>query len=641
MLQSNDHCTCNSAPKAGRPTCWFISYTEFHCQQSLQNSLITCYIPLLSFEFRSLTMVFLHEFIGLCILVFLINPISSLQSYDESNCSATSQVHEPNYLCTPKDSPCHTYVVYRVQKDFQSMSSIASLFNLSMSDLLETNHMTEADSTGLKLRKEIIVPVECSCFRTISRSIFEYRISSSTSSLASFACGVFEGLTKVQSLQEENPDFELNLAGDLMIKVPIRCACPDANQSRNGVQHLVTYPVLENDHTEIIARKFGVPEEIIWNANKMQSFPTIFPLTTLLVPKKDVPVLNLDVHEDLPSGPRVASPIEKIEPSKKSKHLSSYAILGLGLFAVVILLIASIVAFHHVRKRRNQTSFQLLSGRSSVSSNVSPDFLERMSELKQSLTNFTLEELRDATEDFNEGYKAGKAVYRGKIGSYKVAIERMNTDEATRRVVYILTKINHLNIVKIEGCCYGTDPYLVYEFAEYGSLRDCLSDASVARQLTWGKRTTIAFDVAVALHYIHYCTKPCFIHGNINCKNVLITKDWRAKITGFTSAKPSICSKEDGETSFDVDVFGFGVVLIELLSGKQGEGGGEVLKEFVNIFADHGIEGCSEKLEKFMDPNNPLADALCLAFLAKACVESDPHHRPTMDNVIKALSRFS
>ncbi|KAL4342074.1 hypothetical protein GQ457_08G036980 [Hibiscus cannabinus] len=594
-------------------------------------------------------MVFLRKLIGLCVLVFLIDPISSLQSYDESHCSATSHVHEPNYLCTPKDSfPCRTYVVYRVQKDFQSISSIANLFNLPLSHLLEINHMNEADSTNLKLRKEIVIPVECSCFGTISQSIFMYSFSNGTNSLASVACGVFEGLSKVQSLQEENLDFEINLAGDLMIKVPIRCACPDANQSRNGVQHLVTYPVLVNDHTDIIARKFGVQEEIIWNANMMQSSPTIFPLTTLLVPTKDVPFMNPDVHEELPSSPRVASPFEIIEPSKKSKHISSYIFLGLGLSAAVILLIASMVAFRHIRIRRNQTSFQLLSGRSSVSPNISPDFLDRMSELKQSLTNFTVEELRDATDDFNEGSKAGKAVYRGKIGSYKVAIERMNTDEATRHVVYILTKINHLNIVKIEGCCYGTNPYLVFEFAEYGSLRDCLKNANVARQLTWGKRKTIALDIAVALHYIHYCTKPCFIHRNINSKNVLITQDWRAKITGFTSAKPSISEEEDGEMSFNVDVFGFGVVLIELLSAKQGAEDGEVMKEFVNIFADPGIEGWSgylEKLERFVDPNMdpdyPLGDALCLAFLAKACVESDPHHRPTMDNVIKALSRFS
>ena len=119
--------------------------------------------------------------------------------------------------------------------------------------------------------------------------------------------------------------LQRNVPGDFMIKVPIRCACPNLNQRRNGVKYLVTYPVIENDHTDLIARKFGVPEEIIWDANRLQSFPTIFPLTTLLVPTKDVPVVNSDVPEDLPSSPRVATPFMKIEPSnKKSKHLSSY-----------------------------------------------------------------------------------------------------------------------------------------------------------------------------------------------------------------------------------------------------------------------------------------------------------------------------
>ncbi|XVF08820.1 hypothetical protein REPUB_Repub07fG0036400 [Reevesia pubescens] len=552
------------------------------------------------------------------------------------------------------------------------MSSISSLFNSSMSDLLEINHMTEADSDNLKLRREIIIPVQCSCARKFSQSIFMYHFSS-RDSFSSVACGVFQGLLKVQSLKEENPDFERNVPGNFMIKVPIRCACPNANQRSKGVQYLVTYPVLENDHTDMIARKFVVPEETIWDANKLQPFPTIFPLTTLLVPTKDVPLVNWDVPEDLPSSPRVATPFMKIEPSnKKSKHLSLYIFLVLGLLAVIILLIAAFFVFRSIKKRRHLTSFQLLSARSSVSSNVSPDFLDRMSKLKQSLMNFSLEELRIATEDFNEGSMTGKAVFRGKIGGSYVAIEQMNNEEAARHVIYILTKISHLNVVKLEGCCYGgTKPYLVFEFAEHGSLRDCLSNANVARQLTWEKRTQIAFDLAVALHYIHYYTKPSFIHHNIHSRNVLITTDWRAKITGFRLAKPVICSEENGEISWNeslivgtkghlapeyltyglasvkVDVFAFGVVLLELLSAKEAATDGNFLKDFINVFGDLGLEcssGYLEKLKEFMDPilegNYPLADAMCLAFLAKACIEQDPHHRPTMESVIKVLSRF-
>ena len=174
-----------------------------------------------------------------------------------------------------------------------------------------------------------------------------------------------------------------------------------------------------------------------------------------------------------------------------------------------------------------------------------------------------------------------------------MAIEQMNTKEAARHVIYILTKISHLNIVKLKGCCYGTNPYLVFEFAEYGSLRDCLSNATVARQLTWAKRTQIAFDLAVGLHYIHYCTKPSFIHQNIHSRNVLITTDWRAKITGFRLAKPVISSEEIGEISWNESI----------IVGRRGYLAPEYLTYGlaslkVDVFAFVGLCGCSCGLSK-------------------------------------------
>lgn len=68
-----------------------------------------------------------------------------------------------------------------------------------------------------------------------------------------------------------------------------------------------------------------------------------------------------------------------------------------------------------------------------------------------------------------------------------------------RHVIHILTKINHLNIIKPEGICYGVNPYLVYEFVVNGSLRDCLSNFKSDRQLTWVIRMQIACDLAGAL----------------------------------------------------------------------------------------------------------------------------------------------
>ncbi|OMP03300.1 hypothetical protein CCACVL1_02477 [Corchorus capsularis] len=614
----------------------------------------------------------LQKLISFCILIFLIRHVYSQQPYDESDCDAESEVPGSKYNCTPEDFPCQAYIVYRAQKDFQSISSISSLFNLSMPDILEINRMAEADSRNLTLGREIIIPVNCSCHNSFSQSVFIYNFSRTDHSLASVACGVFEALLKAQSLKEENPDFGRDDSASFMLKLPIRCACPNANQTRDGIKYLVTYPLIQNDHTDLIARKFGVSEAVIWDANELKSFTAIFPQTALLVPTKDVPTVNWDVQEDSPPTPRVATPLRKIEPSRKSGHLKLYTYLALGLLALIILLIAAVFTFTSIRKRSHPMSFQLLPPRTSVSSNVSPDLLNKMSELKQSLRNFSLEELKNATEHFNnEGCLIGKAVYKGKISGYDVAIEKMESKEATRDVIYILTKISHLNIVKLEGCCYGSSPYLVLEFAKYGSLRDCLSNIDVARQLTWARRTQIAFDLVVGLHYIHHCTKPSFVHRNVHSKNVLITKDWRAKVTGFRLAKPVTSIEENGIISWNesrvvgrkgylapeyltyglaslkVDVFAFGIVLLELLSAKEASTDGKLLMDSLNFLQEAGVEhssGFLEKLNKFMDPvlegDYPLADAVCLIFLAKACLHQDPNDRPSMDNVLKVLSRF-
>jgi serine/threonine protein kinase len=247
----------------------------------------------------------------------------------------------------------------------------------------------------------------------------------------------------------------------------------------------------------------------------------------------------------------------------------------------------------------------------------------------------------------------------------------LESEEGARRVIYILTKINHLNIVKLEGIYNGANPYLVYEFAENGSLRDCLSNKKLDRQLTWLRRMQIAFDLADALHYLHFCTAPAFVHQNINTRNVLITANWRAKISGFRLAKPVISDEEkedivwnkhmtpgreahwtpeyltNGQASLQVDVFAFGVVLLELISGKDLSRDGKILKDSVRFLFDGAFEDsshCLEKLKEFMDPvlggDYSLGDAMCLAFLAKGCMEEDPHHLPTMNHVLKALSRI-
>ncbi|KAL5814901.1 hypothetical protein ACOSQ4_025542 [Xanthoceras sorbifolium] len=586
-------------------------------------------------------MVFLSKFICLFTLIFFIKPIHSQQSYDRFNCSSESEVPGSNYLCTPERLTCDTYIVYRAQKNFQSLSSISPLFNLSSQNLIAINSMTEADSSNITAGQEIIIPITCSCLDQFSQAIVMYNFSSSDS-FAAVACGVFEGLVKAPSLVEENPGFKGDDPDALMIKVPIRCACPNENDRSNGVKFPVTYRVIENDNNDLIARKFGVPEKKISEANRLESLSTIFPQTTLLIPMNDTPVVNRDI-EPRSEDPALITSSETI--------LKPQAFLVLGVVLVVVFMIIVCCVLICIQRKNHLRRFQPLSARSPLSANLSPAlspnlspaFLDRMSKLKHSLINFSVQELRIATEDFNEASVIGTAMYRGRIGGSYIAIEKINSEDAARRIIDILTKFNHLNAVRLEGCCYRRRPYLVFEFAENG----------------------------MAIHYIHYCTKPAYVHQNINSRNVLITMDWRAKISGFRLAKPVICKEEnermnwnesvvvgskgylapeyltDGLASLKVDVFAYGIVLLELLSGREVTMEGKLLKDSVNFLVDCGLEGssgCLDKLNKFWDPalegDCPLGDAICLTLLAKACTEEDPFYRPTMNDVLKAISRM-
>ncbi|XP_059638924.1 protein LYK5-like [Cornus florida] len=530
--------------------------------------------------------------------------------------------------------------------------------------------MSDTNAYNLTHGREIIIPVTCSCSDPFSQAIFVYNACHSES-LFSVACGVFEGLVKAQILKNANPHFNGDKLNGSLIEVPVRCACPEVSDKSNGTNYLVTYPIVELDNTELIARKFGVSEGKIRDANSLEPFASIIPQTTLLIPLKTAPVLNLDVatpYEDAFS-PRTAISLRKIVPGANYKNL--YVILGGGVFAATVILILACGGLVFIRRRYHQWSFQPLSARSSQLTDFPHDFLDGMSKLKHSLINFTLEELMIATNDFCEASVIGKAVYRGKIGDSDLAIEQMNSMEAAHHVIDILTMINHLNVVKLVGFCSETRPCLVYEFAENGSLRDCLSNSKKAMQLTWARRIQIAFDLLEGLHYIHYSTKPAYVHRNINSRNVLVTIDWRAKISGFRLAKPIICSEEKCETSWNesvivgrkdylapeyltygqasvkVDIYAFGIVLIELLSAKEAITDGKFSKDSISFLADEVLEessGCLQRLKRFMDPNlegdYPLGDAMCLAILAKACVEEDPLHRPTMNDVLRALSRI-
>ncbi|CAM8932243.1 unnamed protein product [Rhodiola kirilowii] len=607
-----------------------------------------------------------------CSFSLLVESSSFYQQYDKSSCYSQAQLQGSNYLCNSRRTSCNAFVVYRVQNKSQTLSSIAALMDADLSEVYQLNKLNMSD--GLVAGEDIIVPVTCTCLDRYSRVELVYNYSSVSATLSDVACVVFEGLVKAQVLMDENQGVEPGR--NVLVKVPLRCACPNLESvsDRAGQRrYLVTYPVVQTDSLALIAAKFNVTVKDIADANGFGMSTTIFPQTTLLIPTSGPPKVDRTIRNQSPGSPASSFPLDNIVKDVDSDAKKHYVLLGGGLVGAIFCSCLVFLAFVKFRNRYDVKVARFEPLACPRLSNLSPDIITGMSELKHSLMNFTSDEIRDATGNFSSANTIGSSVFLGRTSGTKYAMQKVESDEAVRHVVYILTRINHLNVVKLIGCCYERPPYLVFEYAENGSLKDCLSNKKTAKQLTWTRRKQIAFDLAVGLHYLHYSTKPSYIHCNINSRNVLITTDYRAKISGFGLAKPVMNIDDNvqkhlnvdqsltvnrhgylapecvltGATSSKTDVYAFGVVLLELLSAEEAVDQGRCLKDSVRFLANGSVKetlnSSSEKLKEFMDPvlegEFELGAAVCVALLAKCCVADDPQLRPNMNDVLKTLSR--
>ncbi|CAN1190998.1 Serine/threonine receptor-like kinase NFP [Linum perenne] len=256
----------------------------------------------------------------------------------------------------------------------------------------------------------------------------------------------------------------------------------------------------------------------------------------------------------------------------------------------------------------------------------------------------------EATMDLDSYYKIQGSVYRVSIDGKVMAVKKIKGVEATEEI-QILQKVNHANLVKLMGvsCDAEGSYFLVYEYAENGSLDKWLfcKSASSSRTetlsfLSWSRRLQIALDVANGLQYLHEHVQPKIAHRDIRSSNILLDSRFRGKIANFSVAR----SAGDYSIAPKVDVFAFGVVLLELLSGKKAmvtAENGEILllaKEIKTVL--EVSERRVEKLRKWMDPYlenlYPINGALSLAMLAMACTIEKASARPSMAEIVFNLT---
>ncbi|CAL4940500.1 unnamed protein product [Urochloa decumbens] len=268
-------------------------------------------------------------------------------------------------------------------------------------------------------------------------------------------------------------------------------------------------------------------------------------------------------------------------------------------------------------------------------------------------TEFSLSELQLATQNFSDTMKVGEGgfgrVYRGFLRNAIVAIKMLCSDNLQgqsqfRQEVVVLSRVRHPNLVTLMGSC-SEALGLVYEFLPNGSLEDRLACENNTPPLTWQVRTRIIGEICSALVFLHSTKPHPVIHGDLKPANILLDANLVSKLSDFGIScllvKSSTMSTSlyqttnprgtfsymdpefltTGELTARSDIYSFGIVILQLVTGKPALGIGRAVEDALE----------KDELEFLVDQSAgewPFVQAKKLMLLGLQCAELSRRRRP-------------
>ncbi|KAA8529030.1 hypothetical protein F0562_033482 [Nyssa sinensis] len=284
---------------------------------------------------------------------------------------------------------------------------------------------------------------------------------------------------------------------------------------------------------------------------------------------------------------------------------------------------------------------------------------------------FRFETLVSATKDFHPNQKLGEGgfgpVYKGRLeDGREIAVKKLSQSSNQgmrefRNEAKLLARVQHRNVVNLLGyCAHGAEKLLVYEYVANESLDKLLFKSGRRDALDWKRRYDIIAGVARGLLYLHEDAHCVIIHRDIKASNILLDDKWVPKIADFGMARlfpedethvntrvagtNGYMAPEyilNGHLSVKADVFSFGVVILELISGQKNS-------TFNSLDAQNLLEWVWKMYKKgksldVMDPT--LASSvvreqveMCVQ-LGLLCTQADSQLRPIMRRVVVMLSK--
>ncbi|KAM7516367.1 hypothetical protein LguiA_005950 [Lonicera macranthoides] len=307
--------------------------------------------------------------------------------------------------------------------------------------------------------------------------------------------------------------------------------------------------------------------------------------------------------------------------------------------------------------------------------------LERsISPIAHSLIRFRYEEIVSATRGFSKGRVLGRGalscVFRGRVGFLRttVAIKRLDKEDkesskAFCRELMIASSLHNPYIVPLVGFCIDPEEglFLVYKYVSGGSLERYLHErkremkGSSGSSLSWSVRYKVAVGIAEAIGYLHNGTERCVVHRDIKPSNILLSSKKTPKLCDFGLATwthapsaPFLCKTvkgtfgylapeyfQHGKVSDKTDVYAFGVVLLELITGRQPiESKRGPREENLVLWAKPLLQ--QGTIEQLLDPCVKFAQKSSkqiarMVQAAAACINNEESRRPNIDEIIAIL----
>ncbi|KAK4583279.1 hypothetical protein RGQ29_026175 [Quercus rubra] len=287
---------------------------------------------------------------------------------------------------------------------------------------------------------------------------------------------------------------------------------------------------------------------------------------------------------------------------------------------------------------------------------------------------FSYNELRSATNGFHSSAKIGEggfgSVYKGRIrdGSLvavkvlSIEVESMRGEREFMAEIAALSDIRHENLVTLRGCCVdGASRYLVYEYMENNSLAHSLLGKPQNRlQFSWETRRKISLGVARALAYLHEEVRPHIVHRDIKASNILLDRDFTPKVSDFGLSKlftdnvSHVSTRVAGTLGYlapeyaisghltrKSDVYGFGVLLLEIVSGRA-------VMDFNREYREHYLvqkaweaynaNELVQLVDSALENSFPEEEAVRFLTVGLLCVQETAKVRPRMSEAYRMLT---